>query len=88
MRQRLITLSNGTQEEYKIRNMFRTFDQDQSGALTINELAGLLSQLGVDVKENELIAVMKALDKSGNGTVEFEEFYTFLVVDPYTKFQF
>jgi len=48
----------------------------------------LLSQLGVDVKENELIAVMKALDKSGNGTVEFEEFYTFLVVDPYTKFKF
>ena len=88
MRQRLLTLSNGAQEEYKVRNMFRTFDADKSGALSINELAGLFSQLGVDVKENELLAVMKALDKNGNGTVDFEEFYTFLVCDPYTKFKF
>jgi len=88
MRQRLVSLSNGAQEEYKIRNMFRTFDADNSGSLSINELGGLFSQLGVEVTENELLAVMKALDKNGNGTVEFEEFYTFIVVDPYTKFKF
>ena len=68
--------------------MFRTFDKDKSGSLSINEVAGLFSQLGVTIKENELVAVMKCLDNNGSGVIEFEEFYNFLVVDPYTKFKF
>jgi len=31
---------------------------------------------------------MKALDLNGSGSVDFEEFYTFLVIDPYKKFKF
>ena len=84
----MVTLSNGAQEEYKIRNMFRTFDKDSSGSLSINELAGLFCQLGVEVKENELLAVMKTLDKNGNGSVDFEEFFNFVIIEPYTKYQF
>ena len=35
LRQRLITLANGSQEEYTLRNLFRKFDVDNSGALTL-----------------------------------------------------
>ena len=42
LRQRLLTLSNNNQEEYKLRDMFRKFDTDQSGALSIHELKGML----------------------------------------------
>ena len=88
MRQRLITKANAHQEEYKLRDMFRTFDKDKSGSLSINELAGLLSELGVAVNDNELVAMMKLIDTSQNGVIEFEEFHNFLVIDPYKKFEF
>ena len=64
MRQRLITKANGQQEEFKLRDMFRNFDRDNSGSLSLNELAGLLAELGVAVNENELIAMMKVIDTS------------------------
>ena len=47
LRQRLITLSNQSQEEYQLRNIFRQFDTDQSGALSETELKGMLGKLGV-----------------------------------------
>ena len=74
MRQRLITKANGQQEEFKLRDMFRNFDRDNSGSLSLNELAGLLAELGVAVNENELIAMMKVIDTSKNGVIEFDEF--------------
>ena len=54
--------------------MFRNFDRDNSGSLSLNELAGLLAELGVAVNENELIAMMKVIDTSKNGVIEFDEF--------------
>ena len=88
MRQRLITLANSQQEEFKLRDMFRTFDKDKSGYLSADELAGLLAQLGVAVKDHELISVMNMLDKNKNGVIEFDEFENFVVVDPYKKYAF
>lgn len=88
MRQRLLTKANGQQEEFKLRDMFRVFDKDGSGALSIAELGGMLAELGVLVQERELIGMMKVLDTSMNGVIEFEEFQNFLVVDPYTKYNF
>ena len=68
--------------------MFRTFDKDKSGYLSIDELAGLLAQLGVAVKDFELHAVMATLDKNRNGVLEYEEFEQFILVDPYKKYSF
>jgi Ca2+-binding EF-hand superfamily protein len=83
MRQRLITLSNGSQEEYHLRNIFRTFDANNNGVLSLEELSGLLSKLGVDCQRKELIAVFKLLDGNNNGAIDFEEFNQFVIVDPY-----
>ena len=83
MRQRLITLANGSQEEYKLRDIFRTFDANNNGVLSIEELSGLLSKLGVDCLRKELIAVFKLLDGNNNGAIDFEEFNQFMIVDPY-----
>ena len=68
--------------------MFRNFDKDKSGCLSIAELAGLLAQLGLAVKDHELVAMMKIIDTSKNGTIEFDEFERFIIVDPYKKYQF
>ena len=61
MRQRLLTISNNGQEEYVLRNIFRTFDTDKSGYITLNELAGMLAHLQVYVEDNCLQAVMREL---------------------------
>ena len=74
MRQRLITLANGSQEEFHLRNIFRRFDVDRSGNLSVHELAGLLSNLGVACNEPELIAAFKLIDLNNNGVIDFEEF--------------
>jgi Ca2+-binding EF-hand superfamily protein len=66
-----------------LRNIFRTFDLDKSGALTINEMAGLLSKLSVSVTEKELLAVMREMDSNKSGVIEFEEFCQFMVLDPW-----
>lgn len=83
MRQRLITLANGSQEEYHLRNVFRQFDTNGNGVLSLEELSGLLSKLGVDCQRKELIAVFKLVDLNNNGAIDFEEFYQFVIVDPY-----
>lgn len=87
LRQRLITLANGHQEEYALRNLFRTFDVDGSGALSIDELAGMTSKLGVLVSDDELMALMRGIDENKSGVVEFEEFEKFLIEEPYTKYK-
>ena len=45
IRQRLISKANLSQEEYFLRNIFRKFETN--GVLTIEELAGLVSSLGI-----------------------------------------
>jgi Ca2+-binding EF-hand superfamily protein len=66
-----------------LRDIFRTFDLDKSGALTINEMAGLLAKLGVAATDKELIALMREMDSNKSGVIEFEEFCQFMVVDPW-----
>lgn len=83
MRHRLTTVANNSQEEYVLRDIFRTYDLDKSGALTINEMGGLLSKLGVAVNEKELLAVMREMDSNKSGVIEFEEFVQFMVLDPW-----
>ena len=83
MRHRLTTIANSSQEEYVLREIFRTFDLDKSGALTINEMAGLLAKLGIACEEKELLAVMREMDTNKTGVIEFEEFCNFMVVDPW-----
>ena len=72
-------------EEYVIRELFRQFDRDNNGTLTIVELKGMLGMINISVADPYLEAVIKQLDKNGNGGVEFEEFVTFMVADRYTK---
>lgn len=45
LRQRLVTVSNGSQEEYKLRQIFNEFDANQSGMLTVDEIAALMAKL-------------------------------------------
>ena len=71
-------MSNGSQEEYRLRQMFNEFDSNGSGMLTIDELAALMAKLQISVERKYLMSLLKCLDKNGNGYLEFEEFANFL----------
>ena len=82
-RQRLITLSNGQQEEYKLQELFDQFDANGNGMLTMDELAAMLARLEISVERKFLTALIAALDTNGSGAIEFAEFKDFIIYDPY-----
>ena len=86
IRQRLLTLSNSSQEEYVLQNIFRTFDLDKSGGISESELRGMLSKLGVTVQDKEVAAILRMLDTNGSGKIEVDEFMNFIIVDPYKRY--
>ena len=72
-------------EEFVLREVFRDFDRDNSGSLTINELRGMLFKINLTTDECYLKALIKRLDTNGNGVIEFEELQRFIVSDPYHR---
>jgi Ca2+-binding EF-hand superfamily protein len=83
MRQRLRTLSNQTEEEFKLRQIFKTFDLNNSGTITIDELAAMMAKLGIVVDRKYVNALLRALDTNHNNMIEFEEFTNLVLYDPY-----
>jgi Ca2+-binding EF-hand superfamily protein len=40
-----VTVANGSQEEYKLRQIFNEFDANKSGTLTVDEIAAVMAKL-------------------------------------------
>jgi hypothetical protein len=53
---------------------FRAFDCDRSGGLSVEELYGGLTWLGVELTVIEMKALMAAVDSNADGNVSFAEF--------------
>lgn len=83
VRQRLLMLSNHSEEEYQLRKIFNSFDLNLSGSITIDELSAMLAKLGILFERKYTQALLDALDSNGNGRIEFDEFATFILYDPY-----
>ena len=83
LRQRLLTLSNGQQAEFKLRQIFAECDANGNGVVTMDELAAMLAALGISVERRFLVALLSHLDTNKSGGVEFEEFRVFICEDPY-----
>jgi len=62
MRQRLLVLSNNSEEEFKLRKIFKAFDLDNSGNITLEELAAMLAKLGITVERKYIEAMLRMLD--------------------------
>ena len=67
----LITNEFSTQQE-----AFKKFDKDKDGALNKSEIKDLLKAAGVNSFLRGLVAneMLKGYDKSGNDTINWEEF--------------
>lgn len=83
MRFKLIQMTGGTHEEYILKQVFNEFDVNKNGSLNEEELHTMLVKLEIPTEKRLLEPLLKKLDKSGNGVVEYDEFKNFLFFDPY-----
>merc|ERR1711907_171189 len=56
------------------KEAFDLFDNDGSGAISVNELTGAMQSLGFDVKHAVVYNMVSDLDTDGSGEIEFGEF--------------
>merc|ERR1712227_1133711 len=61
-------------EVEEIKEAFDLFDNDNSGAISVNELTSAMGSLGFDVKHAVVYNMVADLDADGSGEIEFGEF--------------
>eukprot|EP01035_Chromulina_nebulosa_P020028 gene20028-26005_t len=62
------------QQEVIARNTFSKYDADNSGYLDANELSNVLTTLGADFTDEEMLLVINELDSDNSNLIEIEEF--------------
>ena len=60
--------------EDQLRQLFRMFDPDGNGFITVGELAHSMAKLGHVSTAEELRGVIREADTDGNGRISFQEF--------------
>mmetsp|Transcript_21706 Transcript_21706/g.20811 ORF Transcript_21706/g.20811 Transcript_21706/m.20811 type:complete len:123 (+) Transcript_21706:566-934(+) len=83
VRQKLQSFANKKQDEFVLRQIFKDFDLNKSGNLTIDELTQMLAKLQISCERKYVTALLKKFDANKNGMVEFEEFCEFVIGNPY-----
>ncbi|KAJ9448416.1 putative Calcium-binding protein [Diplonema papillatum] len=61
-------------EVARFETLFKLFDNDNSGSISIKELANLMPRLGIFLSEEELTELFEATDADSSGDVDFQEF--------------
>merc|ERR1711939_1068358 len=68
-----------------IRDTFRRFDRDHSGALNMSEFRDALRQFNFDVTDQELITIMRKFDPNGDGSIRYDEFCASVLEEDYKQ---
>uniref|UniRef100_A0A7S0LS14 EF-hand domain-containing protein n=1 Tax=Coccolithus braarudii TaxID=221442 RepID=A0A7S0LS14_9EUKA len=58
----------------ELKEVFGLFDKNADGAISAEELGLVLSELNQNFKKDELVAMIKKVDKNDDGEIDFEEF--------------
>ncbi|KAL7605116.1 hypothetical protein Lser_V15G17048 [Lactuca serriola] len=73
---RVIAESLSEEEIAGLREMFKSMDTDNSGAITFDELKAGLKRFGSTLKDTEIQDLMDAADVDNSGTIDYGEFVT------------
>jgi len=68
----------------RIRDIFRRFDSDHNGVLTLPEFKQALSKYSFQISNEEAVIVMKHFDKRGDGQVDYIQFCNALLDADYS----
>jgi len=84
MRNRLLTQAK-TQDEYYLRSLLNQYDNDKSVGISVDQLIWVLLKLGIAVDRKYVEALFKRFPLNNSGAIDYEEFCTFMIQNPYTK---
>ena len=59
-----------------LQEVFRLFDTDESGYISVMELMSVFRSLGQHISEEESSGLIRQLDRDGDGKISFNEFCT------------
>lgn len=69
-----------TKNPHAIEETIRTikFDESGDGEVDMTEMSGLMSSIGVEFSDDDKKLLMRDFDKSGDGTISFDEFWQYM----------
>ncbi|XP_014675204.1 PREDICTED: centrin-3-like isoform X2 [Priapulus caudatus] len=67
-------LSLSEEQKVLIRETFELFDSDHDSLINYDELKVALQALGFDAKKHEVLNILQAFDREGNGKMYFQDF--------------
>eukprot|EP00993_Chasmostoma_nieuportense_P001907 NODE_2746_length_1104_cov_29.532242_g2621_i0.p1 GENE.NODE_2746_length_1104_cov_29.532242_g2621_i0~~NODE_2746_length_1104_cov_29.532242_g2621_i0.p1 ORF type:complete len:341 (-),score=100.99 NODE_2746_length_1104_cov_29.532242_g2621_i0:49-1071(-) len=72
----LVLMSSHKTSEDQVREAFEFFDVDNSGTISVDEIAGFLSVAGVGhvLTPLEISAIIREIDVNGDGDIDYPEF--------------
>ncbi|CAF2343252.1 unnamed protein product [Rotaria sp. Silwood2] len=73
------TTEVGQEQIDQIRDAFAVFDKEMTGSITTEQFSKVLEDLGYNVPESELTTFINQLDIDKSGTIEFEEYLSFML---------
>ena len=73
---KVLAIPEEKRHEYK--EAFDMFDTDKSGDISTKEIHKVMKNMGNELSLDEIKAMMYDLDTSGTGSIDFEEFITFM----------
>ncbi|KAG8463096.1 hypothetical protein KFE25_011093 [Diacronema lutheri] len=73
-------LALSTAQRAEIRQAFDLFDANGEGVIDSNALKVILRALGFEPRKEEVNEMIRSIDKTGQGTIDFNEFLELLVV--------
>lgn len=78
-REKLINKTHQKTDEFLLRKVFKEFDTNNSGFLSINDLAAMMVRLDIPMERKYINSIFLHLDSNDNGFIEFEEFVHFVL---------
>ena len=67
-----------------INKVFRLFDDDTSGSITIRNLRRVARELGETMTDEELQEMIERADSNGDGAVSMDDFYSIMTKKTFT----
>ena len=63
---------------HEYREAFDMFDKDHSGSISVDEISKIMKNFGNPMSKDEIREMIKDIDTSGDGELDFEEFVTLM----------
>lgn len=67
-------LRNKVKSLKSLRTTFRNFDEDKNGTINIPEFKNMIRTLNLDLSDDDIIEIIKFIDKDFNGVLDYQEF--------------